>query len=348
LDSLVRIDTYQWVARDFPRKVFRQPCLGARSRNGSCGRGHSEGWGCSWGKFTSVSDCQQSVVVRPWSPPTALLILTLAVRLFFKSSATNRLRSGAACCSLVYKTEMQAWSRRPTLSLSVNGLGGHDLQTYCFYGAREIYRGPAREVERTSVKTLRLSATLAALILTASTACAAVINLSTALGPSGHYTTQAYYQGMLGGQPMTGAQQAYANQEDQLRQLGFLSELGGDFALGQMFYHMAYGITSPPPPSALDSANGGSGLGSSSTAPSGLGAGSSGASDAGSSYGSDAGSSYGSESVSAVLTTFHVDPGIAFLVAVPEASTWAMMLLGFAGLSYAGWRGSRKPALHSA
>jgi hypothetical protein len=22
------------------------------------------------------------------------------------------------------------------LSLSVNGLGGHDLQTYCFYGAR--------------------------------------------------------------------------------------------------------------------------------------------------------------------------------------------------------------------
>ena len=93
------------------------------------------------------------------------------------------------------------------------------------------------------MKTLRLSAALAALTLTASTTCAAVIDLSTALGPSGRYTTQAYYQGMLGGQPMTAAQQAYANQEDQFRLLGFLSELGGDFALGQIFYHIAYGIT---------------------------------------------------------------------------------------------------------
>jgi PEP-CTERM motif len=30
--------------------------------------------------------------------------------------------------------------------------------------------------------------------------------------------------------------------------------------------------------------------------------------------------------------------------AVPEPSTWAMMLLGFAGLSYAGWRTQRKSA----
>jgi hypothetical protein len=29
---------------------------------------------------------------------------------------------------------------------------------------------------------------------------------------------------------------------------------------------------------------------------------------------------------------------------VPEPSTWAMMLLGFAGLGYAGWRGSRRTA----
>ena len=49
-----------------------------------------------------------------------------------------------------------------------------------------------------------------------------------------------------------------------------------------------------------------------------------------------------------VLTTSPVDPGIGSVIAVPEASTWAMMLLGFAGLGYAGWRGSRKPALHSA
>jgi PEP-CTERM motif len=187
------------------------------------------------------------------------------------------------------------------------------------------------------VKTLRLSAALAALILTASTACAAVMDFGNALGPSGGYTSQAYYQAMLGGQPMTAAQQAYAGQEDQLRQLGFQSELGGDAALGQMFYHMAYGMA---PPSALDLVNGGSGLGSSSTAPSGLGAGSSGASDGGSSYGSD--------SVGTVFTTSPGDPGGLSLFAVPEPSTWAMMLLGFAGLSYAGWRGSRKPALHSA
>jgi hypothetical protein len=106
------------------------------------------------------------------------------------------------------------------------------------------------------VKTLRLSAALAALTLTASTTCAAVIDLSNVLGPSGGYTSQAYYQSMLGGQPMTGAQQAYANQEDQLRLLGFLSELGGDIPLGQIFYHIAYGITPPAPPSALDLASG--------------------------------------------------------------------------------------------
>jgi hypothetical protein len=180
------------------------------------------------------------------------------------------------------------------------------------------------------VKTLRLSATLAALILTASTACAAVIDFSNVLGPSGGYTSQAYYRGLLGGQPMTAAQQVYADQEDQLRQLGFLSELGGDFALGQMFYHMAYGMA--PPPSALDLVGGESGLGSSSTAPSGLAA----------------GSSYGSDGVSLVANQFPVDPGIVSVIAVPEASTWAMMLLGFAGLFYAGWHGSRKPAPHAA
>jgi hypothetical protein len=34
--------------------------------------------------------------------------------------------------------------------------------------------------------------------------------------------------------------------------------------------------------------------------------------------------------------------------AVPEASTWAMMLAGFAGLGFLGWRGSRKTAAHTA
>jgi len=105
------------------------------------------------------------------------------------------------------------------------------------------------------MKALRLSAALAALILSASTACAGVMDFSNALGQSGGYTSQAYYHAMVGGQPMTAAQQAYADQEDQLRQLGFRSELGGDIALGQMFYRMAYGMMLPS--SALASASGG-------------------------------------------------------------------------------------------
>ncbi len=140
---------------------------------------------------------------------------------------------------------------------------------------------------------------------------------------------------------MTAAEQAYADQEDELRQMGFQAELGGDFALGQMFYHMAYGVT--PPSSALDPAGGGGGLGSSSGGPNNGGAGSSlGATSrfgAGSSYVSD-----GSDFVdyeSGGTTTF-----ISF--AVPEASTWAMMFIGFGGLAYAGWRRSRTPALPSA
>jgi hypothetical protein len=197
------------------------------------------------------------------------------------------------------------------------------------------------------VKTLRLSAVLAALILTASTASAAVMDFGNALGPSGGYTSQAYYQSVLGGQPLSPAQQAYSDQEDQLRQLGFLSELGGDSALGQMFYHIAYGIL---PPSALDLASGGSGLGPSSATPSDGAASSSSGSAAGSSSGSDAGSS--SDDGGSVFTT--TPPGNTGVngtepaIAVPEASTWVLMLLGFGGLGYAGWRGSRKAALRSA
>jgi PEP-CTERM motif len=196
------------------------------------------------------------------------------------------------------------------------------------------------------VKTLRLSAVLAALILTASTASAAVMDFGNALGPSGGYTSLAYYQSVLGGQPMTAAQQAYSDQEDQLRQLGFLSELGGDSALGQMFYHIAYGIM---PPSGLDLVSGGSGLGPSSTTPSDGAASSSSGSAAGSSSGSDAGSS--SDDGGSVFTT--TPPGNTGVngtepaIAVPEASTWVLMLLGFGGLGYAGWRRSRKP-LHFA
>jgi PEP-CTERM motif len=33
---------------------------------------------------------------------------------------------------------------------------------------------------------------------------------------------------------------------------------------------------------------------------------------------------------------------------VPEPSTWAMMLVGFAGLGFMGWRGARRTAAHAA
>ena len=51
------------------------------------------------------------------------------------------------------------------------------------------------------------------------------------------------------------------------------------------------------------------------------------------------------------VTRFHFDPtflrptDLAILdlpTAVPEPSTWAMMLIGFAGLGFAGYRASRK------
>jgi hypothetical protein len=175
------------------------------------------------------------------------------------------------------------------------------------------------------VKTLRLSAALAALTLTASTTCAGVIDLSNPLGPSGRYTSQAYYQGMLGGQPMTAAPQAYADQEDQLRLLGFLSELGGDIALGQIFYHMAYAIG--PPTSVLDLASAGSDLRPPSITP---GDPVTGASDL--------------DNTGTGLTLTSVNAGVGPATAVPEASTWVMMAIGFVGFGFMGLRGSRRTA----
>jgi hypothetical protein len=210
-----------------------------------------------------------------------------------------------------------------------------DLQFPKFYSIWAVYRCRRSARTRRSkdfVQILRLSAGLAALILTASTTCAAVIDLSTALGPSGHYTTQAYYRGMLGGQPMTAAQQAYADQEDQLRQLGFLSELGGDFALGQIFYRMAYGITPPPPLSALDLAS--AGVTPPSITPSGLVTGASDGADTG------AGSMLASGNTGSGLTLTGAGP----VIAVPEASTWAMTLIGFMGLGLTVYRQTRRRA----
>jgi hypothetical protein len=192
------------------------------------------------------------------------------------------------------------------------------------------------------VNTLRLSAALAALTLTASTTCAAVIDLGDGLGPSGRYTSQAHYQVMLGSQPMTAAQQAYSDQEDQLRQMGFLSELGGDIALGQIFYHMAYGIAAPS--SASGSASGGSDLDRSFLTPSGP---VTGASDVGSTGAAATDGSYGSVLTDGSVLTMFNNTGadlVGFaVIAIPEPATWAMMAIGFAGLGFMGWR-SRKTA----
>jgi hypothetical protein len=38
------------------------------------------------------------------------------------------------------------------------------------------------------------------------------------------------------------------------------------------------------------------------------------------------------------------DVASSVIPGAPEASTWAMMVLGFAGLSFAGWRAQRRPA----
>jgi hypothetical protein len=215
-------------------------------------------------------------------------------------------------------------------------LAARDLQTPRFYSTGAIYgaaTGSHQDIEKDFVNTLRLSAALAALTLTASTTCAAVIDFSNALGPSGRYTSEAYYQGMLGGQAMTAAQQAFSDQEDQLRLLGFLSELGGDMALGQIFYHIAYGITPPPPPSALDLASGGSDLPPPSITPSPPSITPSslvtGASDVG-------------DTGAGLTLTTPVITGVDPATAVPEPSTWAMMLLGFVGLGFAGYRASRR------
>jgi hypothetical protein len=194
----------------------------------------------------------------------------------------------------------------------------------------ETGKAPAPGNRKRFVKTARLSAALCALTITASTTCAAEIDLSNALGPSGGYTSQEYYQGMLGGQPMISAQQDYADQEDQLRLLGFQSELGGDFALGQIFFRMAYGMASPQPWSALNLAGGGSDV-----LPPSITGGSDGGyggvyTDGG--YTADFLTLVGNTSVGVTLTAN----------AALEPSTWAMMLLGFVGLGIAGWRASRR------
>jgi hypothetical protein len=100
-----------------------------------------------------------------------------------------------------------------------------------------------------------------------------------------------------------------------------------------------YGIAPPPPPSALDlasgssdlrppSPSGGSDLRPPSITPGGLVTG-----------------AYDVDYAGAGLTlTTTVNTGVGPATAVPEASTWAMMLIGFAGLGLAVYRPTRRRA----
>jgi hypothetical protein len=66
LDSLVRIETFQWVTRIFAERKFLAPFPPGERRGGTeaCGRSHSEAQACSWGKLNPVSVFLQAVVVR--------------------------------------------------------------------------------------------------------------------------------------------------------------------------------------------------------------------------------------------------------------------------------------------
>ena len=46
--------------------------------------------------------------------------------------------------------------------------------------------------------------------------------------------------------------------------------------------------------------------------------------------------------------TFTIGPGTEVTSAVPEPSTWAMMILGFAGVGFMAYRRKSKPALMAA
>jgi hypothetical protein len=61
LDSLVRIETFQWVTWHKARKFFpRALCpMGRRAGTAARGRGHAEAQDCPWGKLNLITDFLQ-------------------------------------------------------------------------------------------------------------------------------------------------------------------------------------------------------------------------------------------------------------------------------------------------
>ena len=66
LDSLVRIETFQWVTRLEAGKLYSRAFSLAFAAPGRepVGRGHAEAQDCSWGKLNLISDFLQGIVVR--------------------------------------------------------------------------------------------------------------------------------------------------------------------------------------------------------------------------------------------------------------------------------------------
>ena len=99
LDSLVRIETYQWVARDFPRKFFLEPCLGARGRNGLL-RSRPFGRARLFMGQAYFNFGFSAINCRP-TPSSTRIMLTLAVSIVTSASgrATMLRVSSTSCCS---------------------------------------------------------------------------------------------------------------------------------------------------------------------------------------------------------------------------------------------------------
>jgi hypothetical protein len=72
LDSLVRIETYQWVTRDFQQKFFPRAFVVAKglSKRRPTIR-HAEEMDCSWGDLSLISDFLQEIAARAlaFGPP---------------------------------------------------------------------------------------------------------------------------------------------------------------------------------------------------------------------------------------------------------------------------------------